>query len=283
MSDRYFLSQYLPTECLRSEVKQGFLVSCRLNWRKQNEIAKHSCFYFVLGGSCNLEIDGKQYTLHPGSLALLPGGKVINASHTEEKYLYKYWCEFSARIAGVSIFDWLQIPYVIQVDDMEQTESLFHAMLYDGYGQCYTVKSGVLRASEQLFSILDIFLEKTLQDREIFGNNRDLMKVILYMAEHMQEKLTVEDIAAIIYMSPAAFSRMFHKYVGMPPITFLNELRLDKAKKLLSETDISINQIAETVGFDDEFYFFKIFGRHVGVTPAVYRQKNNLLKAREEK
>ncbi|MBR6627817.1 MAG: helix-turn-helix transcriptional regulator, partial [Lachnospiraceae bacterium] len=148
-------------------------------------------------------------------------------------------------------------------------------MLFDEYGKAYTEKSGVLKENKKLLPILDIFLEKALYSQEALQSNKDLIKVISYMAEHMQEKLTVEDIAAIIYMSPAAFSRAFHKHVSMPPITFLNELRLDKAKKLLSETDISISQIAEAVGFEDEFYFFKIFGRYVGVTPAVYRQKKD--------
>lgn len=273
MSDRYFLSQYLPTESLRTKLKQEFLVSCRSSWRQQNDIGEYSRFYYVLDGSCNLNIDGKQYTLCPGSLALLPDGKVINASHTDEKFLFKYWCEFSAEIASVSIFEWLQIPYVIQVEDMEQTEKLFHDMLCDEYGKAYTEKSGILKENDKLIPILDIFLEKALHSPEVLRKNMDMLKVISYMTEHMQEKLMVEDISAVVYMSPAAFSRTFHKSTGMPPITFLNELRLDKAKKLLSATDIKIGQIAEAVGFEEESYFFKIFSRHTGITPTVYRQK----------
>jgi len=269
-----YKSQYFPVESLKLELKDGFFVSCRSSWRQVNEVRDYSRFYFVLEGGCNLCVDGKRYTLHPGSMALIPAGKIVSASLTDEKRLIKYWCKFTATVGEVSIFDWLDIPYAIDVDNTEAVRSIFHSMLYDEYGNKIFEPS---QENAHLYTVFDIFMEKILPG-QVISDELNFMQLISYIELHMHEKITVEKLSEAAYMSESTFYRAFRKKTGVSPIAFVNAVRLEKAKRLLVNSDMHIREIAEQVGFENGSFFWNSFHKHTGVTPAVYRQQKGRLE-----
>ena len=87
----------------------------------------------------------------------------------------------------------------------------------------------------------------------------------------MANEPTLGELADAACMHPTYFVRRFGEAFGMPPMAYLNRLRIYKAMSLLSSTERSIEDIADEVGIRDRSYFARVFKKHSGVTPTEYR------------
>ena len=93
-----------------------------------------------------------------------------------------------------------------------------------------------------------------------------------YIEEHFSEDIPVSVIAEKFYMSPNYFSTVFKKLTGESTISYVTRLRIERAKKELIETERSIAEISELIGYNDSHYFFKLFKKETGMTPLQYRR-----------
>lgn len=98
-----------------------------------------------------------------------------------------------------------------------------------------------------------------------------IKKAIDYINEHYTKEIRLDYLASICDISPSYFSKLFKKVMDRNLSTYVNSLRIDRAKFLLSKTNKPVINIAYDVGFDDCGYFIKIFKRFVGLTPNAYR------------
>jgi YesN/AraC family two-component response regulator len=97
-----------------------------------------------------------------------------------------------------------------------------------------------------------------------------------YMQEHYAEKLSLNEVAEMNYISPWHLSKLLKKDTGENFINILNRIRVDNAKKLLKNPALKIYEISERVGFTDIAYFSKIFKKFAGITPNEYRRTISL-------
>ncbi|GAA2934859.1 helix-turn-helix transcriptional regulator [Enterococcus raffinosus] len=75
-----------------------------------------------------------------------------------------------------------------------------------------------------------------------------------------------------VYLSQFYFSRLFKKEIGVSFITYLNQQRIEQAKVLLTQSNLSIKSISQNIGYSQTSYFCKIFKELVGMTPVNYRK-----------
>lgn len=101
---------------------------------------------------------------------------------------------------------------------------------------------------------------------------------IAYMVEHLNEPLQVSTLAAQASVSTSHFFALFKRQMGTAPIDFFIRLRMNHARELLDSTRSSIKEIAATMGYDDPFYFSRVFKSVHQVAPAEYRRRNGLAK-----
>ena len=83
----------------------------------------------------------------------------------------------------------------------------------------------------------------------------------------------MEKLSDMISVSPDYFTKMFKETIGTTPIEYINGLRINKAMRLLVETETSISDVAVKSGFSTPNYFNKIFKQYMGVTPLAYKKK----------
>jgi YesN/AraC family two-component response regulator len=116
------------------------------------------------------------------------------------------------------------------------------------------------------------------KDDEIKTNISSTLKpAIEYIYQNKSENISAEKMAKICHISQSYFSRLFAKEIGDSFSNYLSRLKIQWAKNILEETDMSVNQISEEIGFNEPGYFIKIFKKYEGVTPSIYRKyyKNN--------
>jgi AraC family transcriptional regulator len=98
-----------------------------------------------------------------------------------------------------------------------------------------------------------------------------LARAIEFMDANLAERLALGDIAGAVGLSPAHFIRQFKASTGMAPHKYLVRLRLERAKRLLRDTDSSIAEIAFECGFCHQEHMTRFFGQLAGTTPAAFR------------
>lgn len=97
---------------------------------------------------------------------------------------------------------------------------------------------------------------------------------IRYMEEHYMEEITLEELARYIGLSPQHFSKIFKDDIGLNYIEWLTRLRIDVAKRLLSDGGMSVKEVCYLVGYNDPNYFSRIFRKTEGMSPSAYAKEN---------
>jgi two-component system response regulator YesN len=103
--------------------------------------------------------------------------------------------------------------------------------------------------------------------------NSIIKKAKLFIEENYHKDISLEDVSRIVDISSYYFSKLFKEETGENFIEYLTNIRIDKAKKLLQNRDMSIKNICVDTGYSDPNYFSRIFKKQVGVTPTEYREK----------
>jgi AraC-like DNA-binding protein len=120
--------------------------------------------------------------------------------------------------------------------------------------------------------IRDYRAEQLRRDREPAGYSPPITKVMEWLSEHLDENAAVSDLADVAGLSPSYFRRWFHREVGSSPRDYVTQMRIERAKRLLGETDRSITEIAMQLGYSTSAYFTAVFHRETGTTPSEFRR-----------
>ncbi len=98
-------------------------------------------------------------------------------------------------------------------------------------------------------------------------------QIVNYFDDHYSEKISLDQIAENMYLSPFYISKIFKSETGDTPIRHLINIRLEKAKELLVDGSGSIQEVAAAVGYDDAYHFSKLFKKRYGMSPSQARKK----------
>jgi len=98
-----------------------------------------------------------------------------------------------------------------------------------------------------------------------------LQRALAYIEEKLAEAIRVRELADAVHMSPYHFARMFKLATGQPPHVYITSQRMDQAKNLLGNSDLSLVEIAASVGYQTQAHFTGVFHKHVGTTPRAFR------------
>ncbi|WP_335872312.1 response regulator transcription factor [Bacillus sp. 2205SS5-2] len=135
--------------------------------------------------------------------------------------------------------------------------------------------SSQLKDYLQLISVTDRLLKGMKQSfNEHYHRVEDdtMHRLKQYIIKHSQDDISLEALGNQVGLSPIYISKMFKEKLGVNYIDFLTECRLEKAKKLLTDSEKSIKEITYEVGYHDPNYFSKVFKKMVTVTPKEYRK-----------
>ncbi len=131
-------------------------------------------------------------------------------------------------------------------------------------------------------SLLEVILQRLLR-REDFAlssptvgpqSSRECDLVRRYIDNHFKENLTLDQLAALVHVNKYHLSHAFRREFDTSPISYLITRRIQESRFLLSETDHSLSQIAQILGFSSQSYFSQSFRRQEGISPLEYRRRH---------
>ncbi len=154
------------------------------------------------------------------------------------------------------------------LQDGESIVSGFFAEDPDGYRSLYK-QSNVEHVLQWLLSFCDKLCE-LFQNRRKDYKNHIVTNVRKYINEHVNERLSLNEVAAVFGISPNYLSQLFSKYNDTGFSEYINICKITEAKRLLEEENMKVYEAAEALGFESAFYFSKVFKRVEGVSPTEY-------------
>lgn len=262
-------------------------------WQFDKVISPFSRLYLITEGEGWVFHNNQKYVLKPGYLYLIPSF-TYSRYHCDE-YLAQYYISFLEDIAGgLSVFE-IQ-PFLYERKAHELDRPLFERLLalnpgrsiaqpdpktYDNRPELlsfnqpqpdqppahYLESQGILH---QLFSRF-FACDNTSQDTHK-KTLHQLTSVLQYIHKNLHRKLTVEQLATDHCLHPDYFSRLFFKVLGIRPLDYINNKRLERAQLLLSTSHASLSEVAEMVGIPNIYYFSRLFKQKLNMPPGKYRK-----------
>lgn len=128
-----------------------------------------------------------------------------------------------------------------------------------------------------LFKVLDAVFERIVNYKSR-NSNDGLNMTINYIEKNYHKKITLEEVAEYINMSPFYLSKIFKKEMNINFIDYITERKMEKARELLEYTEIPIINIALELSYNEPNYFSKVFRKSTGMTPSEYRMEKQKVK-----
>ena len=168
----------------------------------------------------------------------------------------------------------LALPLQIVTSPADRIEGMFLELLRARESDS---PLGALEAASILTRIVLLLLLKKPAERPTDGdpdarNRVRIERAVAYAAEHYAEKPSAPQLAHVAGLSLSHFNRLFNEWTGYSPIEYLRRLRVERARQLLADVDLSIKEIAQRCGFDDAYHFSKTFRQIDGLPPTKYRE-----------
>lgn len=127
-----------------------------------------------------------------------------------------------------------------------------------------SMTEAVLIQMKTLFDLAKSKLENTAR--------KPIRLATAYINEHLDDQISLSDVAGRLFLSPGYFAQLFKKETGKSFTEYVADCKKEQAKEMLKLTNLSIQEISLRVGFSDQRYFSRWFKSHVGITPSEYRQ-----------
>lgn len=155
-------------------------------------------------------------------------------------------------------------------DSLQTIEEAWQICVSEPAGYEFQVRSALSRLIFLLSSHYT-FLQKCPSEKEL-RDGRRIKEMLQYIHEHYFENLNTDEIAKSIMVSPSECLRCFHNTIGITPIQYVKQYRIQKAALLLQTTTLKISDIGAQCGFQEMSYFAKAFREIQGCTPSEYRK-----------
>lgn len=248
--------------------------------------------YYLFNGYRSMHAGTKSYMMHAGDLMLLPPGLAHQGAgvenmpqnhvvlHVRADYLQTLLsqCQLPELASLLNQERLLRLP----TSQQYMLDSMFYELQQELTQRLFKNEQAV---KARLLLLLIYLLRNTDCDITQFGHSghkrkNDIDQVITFIDEHYADPVTLAGMAKIFMTNPCALSRSFKRQMGIPPISYLNQVRIQAAKDLIETSDLSLTQICSRVGYESLTYFGRVFKDFIGVTPSQYRKQ---LRSRSSK
>lgn len=242
---------------------------------------------YVLKGSCRINTDDGIHTLKKGDFVFLNAnaGHDLKMDNNENCLMLNMEFGFTKRTTPTPSIsdiyyendDFKQFykaakPYVYLRDDRNVLNSLRRLILELDMEQPSQILIKSLLA-EIIITISRMYTAKESLKGDLQENYSAI--AVNYINTHYYDKLPINKIASVVNIHPGYLYRVFKKQTGMTPNQYITDVRMEKARMLLKNTNIPIIEISSYVGLSSPQYFDRLFKKTEGITPGQYRNKSS--------
>ncbi|MDO5055487.1 arabinose operon transcriptional regulator AraC [Pasteurella oralis] len=219
--------------------------------------------------------DGKQHLImQPGQLLLFaPNAMQHYYRYSESQYWHYKWIYFYPHPKWGKWLNWVNSEQNIGRIMIKEHRYLQEiSQIFSKIEQ--ELKYGSSFKEDIATSLLEYLLIKCISAEKIaidHAMDSRILKVCDFISEDLAKNLSIDLLAERVYLSPSRLSHLFKQSLGISLVQWRELQRVSEAKKLLYFSDIPISTLAKSLGYDDPFYFSKVFKRHTRLSPSQFR------------
>ena len=270
---------YTPSPFARSSLlhlqEVGSLTAIKPHTSKREKLQSYLCF-MVEDGEGELLYEGKKYELKIGDVVFIDCRKAYSHStglNPNAGLWSLRWCHFYGPSMPAIYAKYCErggLP-VIRGSDASQYSTII--------SDIYTLASSSdyirdMRINGKLNDLLTLLMESSWH-REAHTNapkKMEISQVKSFLDEHYKEKLSLESVASHFFIDKHYLARLFKEQYGVTLVTYLQQVRITHAKRMLRFTDKSIEEIGLECGIGELNYFSRVFKKLEGVSPSEFRR-----------
>ncbi|MBN1676821.1 MAG: AraC family transcriptional regulator [Kiritimatiellae bacterium] len=265
----------LPRRGLLEQLRVQMIGSsqCTPGWRiEHSEFEEHTVVYCLTGKGV-YDVTGRQWGVNPGDMFFIyPNTPHAHTADKKDPWAF-HWVHFLGAACD-PLLDALGVSRdrpVLRVGDDPRVASSF-AEIYDTLylGHTYPCLLHAAACLQQMLSHLALQRNYRASRRE---DPFELDRIIAFMRRHLAKPLAVETLAASCGLSPSHFSQQFKARTGHSPIDYFIRLKMQRAAELILTTRLKMNRIAAQLGYEDPYYFSRVFRKVMGSAPTQYREQ----------
>ena len=217
---------------------------------------------------------GHEY-IEPGSFFLIPPMRTVRIAHHFDgaEQMQARWVHIKAkRFRHIDIFGVRDLPLKVLRHNTPELSKHFDAL------QTLTqhpepLVTEALLYQQHCFGLAAALIQLASR-RKNQKNTSDLAPVYQFIEHHLEQNITVSDLAACMHLSEARFYVVFKEKLGMSPKAWLQNVRLERAAHLLLQEDYGLEQIAQSCGFANAFHLSRLFKKWTGSAPSTWRKNH---------
>ena len=276
ISERYYFTPsalaqelfYYPTRCGRYFCNRNYSFGHQSEIALQGDHNQNIMLFLIRAGAIDLEINGVQMLAGAGQAVLFD----CRLPYRYQAYdgLEFNWLLFNGNNTAAFYRKILQVrgdKHVFAPNTFAELLQRMDILLESCASEERLSEAAVSQLLHQMLCLL------LLEDTGQTGDRSNIIsEAIRYMNKNLYEPLTVEQIAKQVNLSPSHFSRQFKRNTGYSPYEYIILRRLDRAKYLLTSTQLTVKEIAFQIGYHSEENFIHSFQKNVGISPGLFRK-----------
>lgn len=273
-SDRilYTPSQFAKTSLFYLQ-EIGSLVANKPHTSRRSNLQSY-LFFVVTDGSGKLNYDDVNYSLQRGDCVFLNCDKSYAHETSSDDLWSLSWIHFD----GTTLWP-IYEKYLLRGG-----RPVFHPKdlkpFLEIYDKLFKIANSAdyirdMKINSELSSLLVEIMAESWNPVENDGKKakRDMMPVKQYLDEHFNEKIVLDELASVFYINKFYLTRVFKEQFGVSINTYLQQIRITRAKQMLRFTDYTLESIGVLCGMGEPNYFSRIFKKVEGIAPIEYRKK----------
>lgn len=272
--------------CLKSKT---FTVAHLFSTQNTMGIHTHDCheIYYSVSGGRQFLIESRLYSVKPGDVFFISQFESHHLTQidkeTHERFVISIHPEYLTSLCTEHtdlnhcfLNQNPQNGHKISLTAEEQHRFFFYM---DALKNCHNYGADIMMQS--IFSLFMVYMNKRFikfDDSQsydsIHSSNDKIRSILSYINQHLEEEMTIDQLAKTFYMSPSYLCRIFKNATGTTIIEYIRSRRISYSKQLLS-TGYSIENVVAKCGFNDYSAFYRAFTKYTDISPKKYAQLAN--------
>ncbi|NMA94922.1 MAG: AraC family transcriptional regulator [Clostridiales bacterium] len=226
---------------------------------------------YMYKGTMDIFVDGKMREINAGEALIYKPNSEYKYTNSDRGKVVYFWAHFT----GYGVKELLKgcklkSATIFNIGLNREIIASFHKMFMEFVRRDYCFE---IAASSHLISICTN-LGRSLESLSTINiaNKRDIHDSIQFIHRNYHTDIRLKDLASMEHLSISRYRTIFRECTGFSPKSYIINLRIKRACELLSQTDLTIREVAKAVGYQDQLYFSRIFKSRVGTTANSYKQ-----------